>query len=120
MVSPLVSCLCVTERRSAFMPWLLWGYERQTWKDKELIIIDSSKEPFRSERADVRVIHAEPGSNIPVKRNLALRAARGDVIAWFDDDDWQYPERLERLVQVLGTGAVWAGGTRSWFIDLWS
>jgi hypothetical protein len=115
---PLISCLCVTERRAAFMPWLLWSFDRQTWPHRELIIVDSSSPPFQSSRPDVRVHGAAPGSNIPDKRNQALRHARGSLIAWFDDDDWQHPERLERLARALAGGAALAGGTRSWFVDL--
>jgi hypothetical protein len=43
--SPLFSCLCVTEKRTPFLPWLLWNFDKQTWVNKELVIIDSSPEP---------------------------------------------------------------------------
>ncbi len=115
---PLVSCLCVTEGRAAFMPWLLWSFDRQTWPHRELVIVDSSPHPFQSSRPDVRVHQAAPGTNIPDKRNQALKHARGSIVAWFDDDDWQHPERLDRLVRALAGGAAMAGGTRSWFVDL--
>jgi hypothetical protein len=114
----LVSCLCVTEGRAAFMPWLLWSFDRQTWPHRELVIVDSSPQPFQSSRTDVRVHHVAPGTNIPDKRNQALALARGSLVAWFDDDDWQHPERLDRLVRALTGGAFVAGGTRSWFVDL--
>jgi len=121
MTAPgLVSCLCVTEGRRAFIPWLLWGYDRQTWRERELIIVDSSPVPWRSDRPDVRVIAASPGTNVPTKRNLALGAASGTWVAWFDDDDWQHPQRLALLAQALAAEprAAFAGSTRSFFIDL--
>lgn len=117
---PLVSCLCVTENRSAFLPWLLWSYERQTWANKELVVVDSSERPFSADRSDVRVVHAPEKTGISAKRNLALAEARGEFIAWFDDDDWQHPERLERLCgYLLGGDSDVAGCTSSWFLDLW-
>jgi hypothetical protein len=116
--APLVSCLCVTEGRAAFMPWLLWNFDRQTWPRKELVIVDSSTPTFASTRPDVRVVPAAFGSNVPVKRNLALDQAHGDIVAWFDDDDWQHPRRLSVLVDVLRDGCSFAGGARSWFVDL--
>jgi hypothetical protein len=117
--SPLVSCLCVTESRPAFMPWLLWCFDRQTWKNRELVIVDSSRQPFTcSGRPDVRVVTAPRGATLPQKRNMALDAARGDAIAWFDDDDWQHPDRLADLVDALRGGASLAGTTRGWFVDL--
>jgi glycosyltransferase involved in cell wall biosynthesis len=116
---PLVSCLCVTENRAAFMPWLLWGYDRQRYPCRELVIVDSSPLPFAVEgRDDVRVITASPGMGVAAKRNRALRAAGGDLIAWFDDDDWQHPDRLSLLVDALGDDAICAGTRQGWFVDL--
>lgn len=121
---PLVSCLCVTENRHAFMPWLLWGYDRQRWARRELVIVDSSDPPAElPERDDVRVIRTPLGSSLGHKRNVALEAARGDVVAWFDDDDWQHPERLSRLVPLLRTcaetlGASFVGPSHSWFLSI--
>ncbi len=116
---PLVSCLCVTEGRRAFMPWLLWCFDRQTWPRRELVIVDSSLEPFQvAGRDDLRVVTAPPGSGVASKRNLALREAAGDFIAWFDDDDWQHPDRLAWLVEALHDGAPYTGSSRGWFVDL--
>jgi hypothetical protein len=118
---PLVSCLCVTQDRPAFMPWLLWGYARQTWARKELVIVDSSREPCTLEVPEgVRVVRARPGARVAEKRNVALDEARGDAIAWFDDDDWQHPRRLEVLLEMLGAGAPAAGPCEAWFVDLWT
>ena len=50
-----VSCLCVTENRPEFMDWMLWNYDRQTWPERELVVVDSSGAPFSSGRDDVRV-----------------------------------------------------------------
>lgn len=116
--APVVSCLCVTEGRAAFMPWLLWSYDRQSYPERELVIVDSSPEPWHSERSDVRVLTAPLGTNIATKRNQALAAARGDIVAWFDDDDWQHPSRLEWLVRALETGPPIVGVSSAWFIDL--
>jgi hypothetical protein len=110
----------VTESRAEFMPWLLWGFDRQTYRERELVIVDSSEHPFKCDRPDVRVVRAPVGTNVPAKRNLALDAARGSLVAWFDDDDWQHPERLERLVSVLRDDAPFAGSSRSWFVDVHS
>jgi glycosyltransferase involved in cell wall biosynthesis len=115
----LVSCLCVTENRAAFMPWLLWGYGRQRYPRRELVIVDSSPLPFAVEgRDDVRVVSVPVGMGVAAKRNRALREAGGDLIAWFDDDDWQHPDRLSLLVDALGDGAICAGTRQGWFVDL--
>lgn len=121
---PLVSCLCVTENRHAFMPWLLWSYDRQRWTERELVIIDSSEPPVElPKRRDIRVIHLPLGTSLGKKRNLALDAARGQIIAWFDDDDWQHPERLRSLIPLLREsaarlGASFIGPSQSYFMDI--
>ena len=117
---PVVSCLCVTENRAAFMPWLVWSFERQTWPNKELVVVDSSQSPLENSEPRVRVVPMPPGTSIAGKRNRALDEARGAYIAWLDDDDWQHPARLSDLSAPLLRGeADLAGATSGWFIDLW-
>jgi glycosyltransferase involved in cell wall biosynthesis len=115
----LASCICVTEGRPAFMPWLLWNFDRQHWPGRELVIVDSSPEPFHVPgRDDVRVVAAPPGTGVARKRNLGLQAARGEIVTWFDDDDWQHPHKLTWLVEALQGGAPYAGSRHGWFVDL--
>jgi glycosyltransferase involved in cell wall biosynthesis len=99
------------------MDWLLWNFDRQSHQNRELVVVDSSSVPWRIERPDVRVIPAPLECNVPTKRNLALAAARGQIVAWFDDDDWQHPARLAHLVSALRGSRAIAGSTRSWFVD---
>ena len=116
----IVSCLCVTENRPAFLPWLLWNYDKQGHSRKELVIVDSSAEPSPwPHRADIKVVRCPEGSGVPQKRNLALEAATGDLVTWFDDDDWQHPQKLTILVSAVENGSPLAGSRRSWFVDLW-
>lgn len=118
---PLVSCVCVTEDRAAFLPWLLRAYDSQTYPNRELVVIDGSTvvADFPG-RSDIRVISVPHGTWIPVKRNRALAEARGEIIAWFDDDDWQHPDRLTLLWSELLGGATYAGPNVAWFIDIHS
>ena len=116
---PLVSCLCVTEGRPAFMPWLLWSFDRQAWKRRELVIVDSSPSPFQIQgREDIRIVSAPPGTPVAIKRNRALKEARGQIVSWFDDDDWQHPCKLVQVVDALSEGAIYAGSSQGWFVDL--
>lgn len=114
----LVSCLCVTEDRPAFLPWLFWNYRKQDYRARELVIVDSSREPLTTDDSSVTVLRCPPQTNVAAKRNLALQAARGKLITWFDDDDWQHPRKLSILAAALGEDGVLAGSRRSWFVDL--
>lgn len=116
---PLISCLCVTEARTEFMPWVLWCFNRQTWPEKELVIIDSSYKPFQDLIHDkCRIISVPPGTGIAAKRNLAMQEAHGEIITWFDDDDWQHPDKLTWIANALDGQAVYAGACSSWFLNL--
>ena len=114
-----MSCLCVTEDRPAFFPWLLWNYRKQDYRARELVIVDSSGEPPAvPDEPGVTVVRCPPRTSVARKRNLAVEAARGTLITWFDDDDWQHPRKLSILAAALGDDEVLAGPRRSWFIDL--
>ena len=81
---PLVSSICVTEGRPAFMPWLLWCFDRQTWPHRELLILDSSERPFVSSRNDVRVVALPRGRESLANETLgcgrlAASSSRGSM-----------------------------------------
>jgi len=97
------TAICVTESRPKFMPWLLWNFNKQTIAHQShLLIVDSSPRPMVVDQENVTILHA-PGANIPQKRNVALHTMVGyeGAISWFDDDDWQHPQRLESAQRVL-------------------
>jgi len=96
----VISCLCVTHERHEFMPWVVHQFLKQHG-DRELIVVDSSAVPWVYEKRNifnhvevsVRVVHAPKSPGISAKRTRALYEARGEYITWFDDDDWQSPEK---------------------------
>lgn len=110
-----ISCLCVTNR-PAFMPWLVWNYAKQTYWNKELIIVSDDPVLWHRTERHVNAKNFVSVGNIAAKRNIALLAATGDAVAWFDDDDWQHPDRLTILAENLTD--EYAGGKSSWFMDL--
>jgi hypothetical protein len=101
------------------MPWLLWCFDRQTWSHRELVIVDSSLEPLQMMgRDDVQVVSLPPGRRVGSKRNIALQESHGEIITWFDDDDWQHPDKLAWLVEALHHDVLYAGACCGWFVDL--
>ncbi len=113
----LVSCVCAVGR-AELLPWLWWGFERQTWANKELIVVLSEAEPTPSlPSASIKLVHVPAQSSLAQRRAAGLAAAAGSVSAWFDAADWQHPERLARLVPCVLEGAWVAGSCLTWHVD---
>ena len=108
----------MTAERAGFMPWLLWNFAKQDYAKRELVVVDASSRALEPSDPTIRVVRCPPGTNVARMRNFAVDAARGDLIAWFDDDDWQHPRRLSILAAALGEDGVLAGCSRGWFVDL--
>ena len=84
---------------------LLDSLVAQTRQPDEIVIVDGG-----SRDATVAVIHeyadrlpvrvrVEPGANISRGRNLAIKAATGDIIAATDAGVWLEPQWLEKLIE---------------------
>ena len=83
------------------------------------MIVDSSGDRLTApDEPAVTVVRCAPRTSVARKRNLAVEAARGEVVTWFDDDDWQHPRKLSILTTALGDDGVLAGSRQSWFVDL--
>ncbi len=110
---PLVSCIMPTRNRRPFVGQAVWYFLRQDYPCKELIILDDGEDAVadlvpQDER--IRYVRLEPRLSLGAKRNAACEMSRGDLIAHWDDDDWQAPHRLSAQVErLLTTGADLCG-----------
>lgn len=104
----MISVLMLTYNREDLVSRAIESILAQTYKDFEFIIVDNGSSDKSGVIADeyaqkdnkIRVIHRDRGS-ISAGRNTALDAARGDYIAFIDDDDWAEPDFLEFLLKLL-------------------
>jgi glycosyltransferase involved in cell wall biosynthesis len=108
---PKVSCLMVTADRQRFFKRSLRSYRRQTYANKELVIIDDGDDDLAGVLRDLPAnevtylkIEKKPGNVLGHLRNLSLDEAKGDFITQWDDDDWYHAERIETQVGVLLKG----------------
>jgi glycosyltransferase involved in cell wall biosynthesis len=108
---PKVSCLMVTADRAQLCRRAVLCFQRQTYPNKELVVVDDGTEdlaPILAELPDAEVkyvkLRKEPGNVLGRLRNRALDESTGTYLAQWDDDDWYHPERLERQVRVLEQG----------------
>lgn len=104
----VISVIMLTYNREQFVSRAIESILAQTYKDFEFIIIDNGSTDRSGQIADeyaakdprIRVIHRQRG-NIGSGRNTGMDAARGEYIAFIDDDDWAEPDFLEFLLRLI-------------------
>ena len=105
---PLVSIVLPTFGRLQYLRPTIGSIYRQTLQDWELLIADDGSD--EETRAYLRTLESDSRvrpvwlahSGIPaIVRNAALKAARGEYIAFLDSDDLWAPEKLARQVETL-------------------
>ncbi len=104
MTNVLVSGLCVTANRPAFLERAVRWWRAQTWPRKELIVVDGSRKDRRldlSGARDVKHVILEPDLDMGAKHNRAVDEAQGDVLTYYDDDDYRAPRCLIRQLEPL-------------------
>jgi glycosyltransferase involved in cell wall biosynthesis len=114
--TPLVSCIMPTHNRRRFVPQAIAYFLRQDYPATELVIVDDGSDSVADlvpALPNIRYHRFERRMALGSARNLACEMASGSLIAHWDDDDWQAPERLSRQVRQFASGRVDLCGTTS-------
>jgi glycosyltransferase involved in cell wall biosynthesis len=102
---PLVSVITPTFGRPEMLPHLYERFAAQSIGNSELIVVDDSaqKSAFMETLADTRVryIYLAERLSTGEKRNLAVDAAKGEVIVQFDDDDYYAPQYIATMLRCM-------------------
>src|SRR3954453_5311680 len=110
---PLVSCIMPTRNRRHLVPQAIAYFLRQDYPRTELIVVDDGEESvpdLMPTDPRVRYLRLEQRTALGLKRNLAIQASRGELIAHWDDDDWMAVDRVSVQVAMLSeAGAVVTG-----------
>jgi len=102
-----VSVIIPTRNRLRLLKRAIGSVLAQTYKDLEIIIINDNSDDETDGYLNVnkinnlRYIRLEQKSGGAVARNIGIRAAQGDYIAFLDDDDEWLPEKLSKQVECL-------------------
>lgn len=104
VILPTISVIMLTYNREELVAKAIESILAQDFQDFEFIIINNGSTDKSGAVADmyakqdnrIRVIHRARG-NIGSGRNTGLDAAKGDYIAFVDDDDWCDPNFLSFL-----------------------
>lgn len=112
-MDPLVTCICVTDRRVSFLKTAIKCYQHQTYSNKELLIVyrieDNETRNYIHQLNDPSIrslsIASENHLTLGEIRNMSISASNGEYFCQWDDDDWYHSYRLEhQLNSVLKSG----------------
>jgi len=96
------------------------SYRRQTYRSRELLIVADGEDQRESVPLadDIRYLWLAGKSTIGHKRNVGCEAARGQVIAHWDDDDYSAPGRLaDQVARLESSGKAVTGYNALRFTD---
>tara|TARA_Y100000589_G_scaffold331238_1_gene383951 strand:+ start:7758 stop:8729 length:972 start_codon:yes stop_codon:yes gene_type:complete len=115
MSSPLITIGIATFNASSTIRNAIISALRQTWTNKEIIIIDDCSEDdtfkiinsFKKKYKEIKVFRNIKNQGIGAVRNLIIEKSRGEFLAFFDDDDESVIDRLkiqyERIIKYKKT-----------------
>jgi GT2 family glycosyltransferase len=104
---PAVTVVISTFNRAAIVGRAIRSVLAQTCQDWELIVVDDcstdgTEQAVRSfSDARIRYIRHDRNRRQAAARNTGIRCARGEYVAFLDDDDEWLPEKLEKELEVF-------------------
>jgi glycosyltransferase involved in cell wall biosynthesis len=115
-IMPQVSVIIPTYNRAAYLDAAVQSVMRQTFQDFEVLVVDDCSsdctptvvESFRDAR--IRYIRHPTQRGGAAARNTGIARSSGEYVAFLDDDDEWYPEKLARQMEVLASSPPWIGG----------
>lgn len=109
----MVSAVIPTRGRPELLACAVRSALRQTWRYLEVIVVldgpDDATEAYLASVADTRV----RGVVLPesmggcAARNAGVRAARGEWVAFLDDDDEWMPDKIARQMRAVRESRAW-------------
>lgn len=120
--SPRVSVIIPTHNRPHTLPRAMHSVLSQGYRDIELIVVDDASKTtataevvarFAANDSRVHYLRREISGGAAAARNTALEIARGEFVAFQDDDDEWLPGKLEQqmaLMTELGEECHLVGG----------
>ena len=109
--NPKVSVIIPVFNGAKYLAEALQSVFAQTWQDYEVIVVDDGSTDDSMEICkqfpDVRIIHHQENRGQSAARNTGVRHAKGEYIAFLDQDDRWYPEKLARQVPILEKGPTY-------------
>lgn len=117
---PFISLLVATVNRKEPLLRLLRSLEAQAYGNVEVLIADQNPPDFLDEallpfREKLRLQHVPvPNDGVSQARNALIPLAKGDIIAFPDDDCWYQPQTLRRICDIFASQPHLHGIVAAW------
>lgn len=118
MTKPLVTVVIPTYCRSEFLNYAIKSAISQTYPNIEIIVVNDNVDTEEKQKVK-NVVNSFLGkvkgiTNTRSKggcgaRNCGIEAATGDFIAFLDDDDIWFPEKIELQVDLIISNQMYSG-----------
>lgn len=112
---PTVSIVLPTYNNATLLPKAIESILQQSFQNFELIIINDcssdNTEHVVETFVDKRIVYLKNDINkgAPVSRNIGINASRGEYIAFTDDDDIWFPQKLEKQMKLFSEASTKVG-----------
>ena len=112
-MEPMVSVVIPTYKRADMLPRAIGSVLTQTYKNIQVIVVDDNNpdSEYRIRTAEimhqfdddfrVKYVRHEKNMNGSVARNTGIKNADGEIVAFLDDDDFFYHDKIEKQVEYL-------------------
>lgn len=113
MKNPLVSVIIPTYKRATMLPRAIDSVLNQTYSEIEVVVVDDNN-PKTEDRKNAEIIMESYKNNLKVKyikheknkngsvaRNTGIQASTGHYVAFLDDDNYFYTNKIEKQVNYL-------------------
>jgi glycosyltransferase involved in cell wall biosynthesis len=100
---PSISLIVATCNRVSELERLLGSLDRQTYRNFEVIVVDQNPDDrlvsVLQDNPALRIRHLRSNLGVSRARNIGIRAAEGDLIAFPDDDCWYTDNLLQGIAE---------------------
>ena len=121
VANPKVSVIITTYNRAALLPRAIRSVLAQTYENYELIVVDDCSTDDTPEVVQrfvdsrIRAVRHADNMGHSAALNTGIRLARGEYIAFLDDDDEWVDQKLLRQVRTLDASDPRVGLVYTWF-----
>jgi len=107
--NPLISVVIPTHNRKDLLPRAIKSAQNQTYGNIEIIVVsdgstdgtDEIMKEIESHDNRITYISYKPGKGGNYARNTGIKAAKGEYVAFLDDDDEWHSDKLEKQINIV-------------------